>query len=55
MSINVSDVSIVNIEFSKSFNQAIENKVKAEQEALTVKNNLEKTKYEAQQTEAKAI
>lgn len=55
MSINVSDISIVNVEFSPSFNQAIENKVKAEQEALTVKNNLERTKYEAQQAEAKAI
>lgn len=55
MSINVSDVSIVNVEFSPSFNAAIENKVRAEQEALTVKNNLEKTKYEAQQAEATAI
>jgi len=46
----VSDINIVNYEFSAEFNIAIENKVKAEQEALAEKNRLEKVKYEAQQT-----
>lgn len=45
----VEDVSIVNFAFSESFNQAIENKVRAEQDALASKNKLEQTKYEAEQ------
>ena len=54
-------VNIVNFEFSRSFNEAIENKVTAEQNALASKNKLEQTKYEAEQRiataegEAKAI
>lgn len=45
----VEDVSIVNFSFSESFNTAIENKVRAEQDALASKNKLEQTKYEAEQ------
>lgn len=46
---NIQDVSIVNFDFSDSFNEAIERKVTAEQEALASKNKLEQTKYEAEQ------
>ena len=42
-------VNIVNFEFSESFDKAIEEKVKAEQEAFTEQNRLEKIKFEAQQ------
>lgn len=54
--ITVDDVSIVNFEFSKSFSQAIEAKVTAEQEALQAKNKLEQVKFEAEQrvTQARA-
>lgn len=48
------EVSIENIDFSAEFNKAIEQKVTAEQQALTSKNQLEKVKYEAQQTIEKA-
>lgn len=47
--ITVSDVSITNFDFSPSFNQAIEAKVTAEQQALQSKNLLEQKKYEADQ------
>jgi regulator of protease activity HflC (stomatin/prohibitin superfamily) len=53
--------NIVNFDFSKSFNDAIEAKVTAEQEALAEKNKLEKVKYESDQkivaaeAQAKAI
>lgn len=53
--------NIVNFDFSKSFNDAIEAKVTAEQEALTQKNKLEQVKYESEQkivaaeAQAKAI
>ena len=54
--ITVDEVSIVNFEFSQSFNVSIENKVKAEQDALAAKNKLEQVKFEAEQrvTQAKA-
>lgn len=45
----LTDVNIVNFEFSQSFNEAIENKVTAEQQALAAKNKLEQVKYEAEQ------
>ena len=45
----VSDTNIQDISFSDKFNESIENKVKAEQDALAKKNELEKTKYEADQ------
>lgn len=52
----VDEVSIVNFDFSESFNKAIEMKVTAEQDALAQKNKLEQVKYEAEQrvTQAKA-
>lgn len=45
----VEEVSITNFDFSKSFNEAIEAKVTAEQNALAAKNKLEQIKFEAQQ------
>jgi regulator of protease activity HflC (stomatin/prohibitin superfamily) len=42
-------VQITNFDFSKSFNDAIEEKQVAEQKALTAKNNLERIKVEAEQ------
>lgn len=50
----VLDINIVDYQFSAEFNKAIENKVRAEQEALAEKNVLEKIKYEAQQRIEKA-
>jgi regulator of protease activity HflC (stomatin/prohibitin superfamily) len=52
--ISVSDVSIVNFEFSQAFDQAIEAKVTAEQNALAAKNKLEQIKFEADQRIAQA-
>lgn len=60
-SVVVENVNITNFEFSPSFNEAIEKKVTAEQNALAAKNLLEQKKYEAEQAivtaeaEAKAI
>lgn len=50
----VDELSIVNFDFSQSFNQAIEAKVTAQQEALTAQNRLEQFKFEAEQKIAKA-
>src|SRR3990167_7425319 len=50
----VDEFSIVNFDFSTSFNQAIEAKVTAEQNALASKNKLEQVKYEAEQRIAEA-
>lgn len=52
--ITVSAVSIINFDFSGSFNKAIEDKVTAEQNALAAKNKLDQVKYEAEQTVASA-
>lgn len=52
--ITLLDTNIVNFQFSQSFNQAIEAKVTAEQEALAEKNKLEKVKYQAEQEIEKA-
>ena len=52
--IKVSQVSITDFKFSDSFNQAIEAKVTAEQNALAAKNKLAQVQYEAQQTVASA-
>lgn len=46
----VDSISIVNFDFSASFNEAIEAKVTAEQNALAAKNLLEQKKYEGEQT-----
>ncbi len=47
--IQVVEVNIVSFDFSESFNEAIEAKVTAEQQALASKNKLEQVKYEAEQ------
>lgn len=47
--IRVDELSIVDFDFSESFNDAIEAKVTAEQNALAAKNKLEQVKFEAQQ------
>lgn len=47
--IGAREVNIVNFDFSQSFNESIEKKVTAEQDALASKNKLEQVKYEAQQ------
>lgn len=43
------EFNIVSFEFSDTFNEAIEAKVTAEQEALAAQNKLERVKFEAQQ------
>lgn len=45
----IDEFNIVNFDFSPVFNQAIEAKVTAEQNALAAKNKLEQVKFEAQQ------
>ena len=50
----VEDIQITNFEFSRSFNEAIEAKQTAEQQALKAKNDLERIKVEAQQKIAMA-
>lgn len=50
----VDEFSIVNFDFSPSFNTAIEAKVTAEQNALAAKNKLEQVKFEAEQRVATA-
>ena len=52
--VTVVDFNIVNFNFSSSFNEAIEAKVTAEQNALASKNKLEQVKYEAEQRVAEA-
>ena len=54
--IAVQAFNIINFDFSQSFNEAIERKVTAEQDALAQKNKLEQVKYESEQrlTQAKA-
>lgn len=52
--IEVQNFSIIDFDFSKSFNDAIEAKVTAEQDALAAKNKNEQIKYEAQQAIEKA-
>ena len=47
--INVQNIDITDFQFSEAFSQAIEEKVKAEQDALKEKNRLERVKFEAQQ------
>lgn len=48
--IDIIALNITNFKFSDAFDASIEQKVKAEQDALTQKNKLEQVKYEAQQT-----
>lgn len=53
----VTDVSITNVDFSDSFDQAIENKVRADQEALEAEAKLRRSKLEAEaiRVQAEAI
>lgn len=44
----ISDVSVVNFQYSKVYSDAIESKVTAEQNSLAAKNKLEQANYEAQ-------
>jgi regulator of protease activity HflC (stomatin/prohibitin superfamily) len=52
--VEVDQINIVNFKFSNSFEDAIERKVTAEQNALAAKNKLEQVKFEADQQIAKA-
>lgn len=52
--LKVEQLSIINFDFSESFNNAIEAKVTAEQNALAAKNKLDQVKYEAEQAVAAA-
>ena len=47
--IQISSVNIMDFNFSESFNQAIESKVTAEQEAQKAKNNLSRIEFEGKQ------
>lgn len=51
---SVESLNIIDFDFSKSFNEAIEAKVTAEQNALAAKNLLAQKEYEAQQAVATA-
>lgn len=50
----VTEVSITDFQFSAEFDEAIERKVRAEQEVLTAKNELERIRVEAEQKVATA-
>ncbi len=50
----VQSISITDFQFSEIFNNAIENKVTAQQNALAAKNKLEQVEYEKQQRIAQA-
>lgn len=52
--IRIDDIQITNFQFSQAFNQAIESKQVAEQQALKAKRDLERIKVEADQARAKA-
>lgn len=52
--IKTAAINITNFDFSKTFNQAIEAKVTAEQNALAAKNKLAQIEFEAQQQVAAA-
>lgn len=52
--ITITRMNIVNFEFSSSFDQAIEAKVTAEQQALKAQNDLERVQFEADQRVAQA-
>jgi regulator of protease activity HflC (stomatin/prohibitin superfamily) len=52
--ITVSNISITEFKFSEAFNDAIEHKVTAEQNALAAKNKLSQVQFEAQQRVAQA-
>ena len=54
VNITLENVDITNFQFSDAFSNAIEEKVKTQQEALREKNRLEKVKFQAQQEIEKA-
>ncbi len=47
--IEVITINIINFDFSQAFNDSIEQKAAAEQQALAAKNKLDQVKYEAEQ------
>lgn len=55
--ISVTDLAITNVDYSDSFDKSVEDKVKAEQDALAAKSKLEQKKYEAEaiRVQAEAI
>ncbi|UJF35893.1 prohibitin family protein [Paenibacillus hexagrammi] len=52
--LNVNDINIVNFKFSDAFNQSIEAKQVAQQQALKAENDLKRVQIEAQQKVAQA-
>lgn len=52
--INITSVAITDVNYSDSFDASVEAKVKAEQDALAAKANLEQKKYEADAIKAQA-
>lgn len=52
--IRVVEVNVVDFDYSKVFNEAIERKVTAEQDALAAKNKLQQVEFEKQATIARA-
>ena len=50
----ISDLNIVDFDFSESFNDSIERKVTAQQDALAAENKLKQIEFEAQQAVASA-
>ena len=52
--ISVQNFSITNFSFSDQFNQAVESKVTAQQDALAAQNKLQQVQFEADQAVAKA-
>ena len=50
----VTNVNVVDFNFSDQFNQAVESKVTAQQNALAAQNKLQQVQFEAQQTVATA-
>jgi regulator of protease activity HflC (stomatin/prohibitin superfamily) len=52
--LEVTDLAIVNFQFDNKFQEAIERKQVAEQQALTASNDLKRIEVEARQAEAKA-
>lgn len=54
MGVHVDNFSIINFNFSQSFNDAVEAKVTAQQNALAAQNKLAQVQFEADQAVAKA-
>lgn len=54
LGIEIVTINILNFDFSQGFNQSIEAKVTAEQDALAAQNKLKQVEFEAQQAVAEA-